>query len=133
MSLSLVKALVWVFACLAVALGSEKETQTEDFEYIHHDHPATLAILDKVHKKCPEITRVYNLSETSVQGRELVVIEMTEEPGKHITSKLLPFKFTLIILLIHELHVCYNHQELHLRTMNNYSTSATPTPLFCLF
>ena len=87
----LVKALVLVFACLAVALGSKSETETDDFEYIHHDHPATLAILDKVHKKCPDITRLYNLTETSVENRELIVIEMTEEPGKHITSKWKPF------------------------------------------
>ncbi|XP_055931253.1 carboxypeptidase E-like [Argiope bruennichi] len=37
----------------------------------------------KVHKQCPNITRVYELSQPSVNGWPLVVIEFTEHPGKH--------------------------------------------------
>ncbi|KAK7112674.1 carboxypeptidase E-like [Littorina saxatilis] len=85
MNQSLVKVSIFTFACLALVQASEPEKI--NFESIHHDHPATVALLDEVNKKCPEITRLYNLSEPSVQGRELIVIEMTEEPGKHIIKK----------------------------------------------
>ncbi|XP_076459516.1 carboxypeptidase E-like [Babylonia areolata] len=76
-------ALLLAFACFSLGAKIQKDT----FEYIHHDHPATVAILREVNEKCPEITRLYNLTETSVEGRELIVIEMTEEPGKHIAKK----------------------------------------------
>ncbi|KAL8561644.1 hypothetical protein ACOMHN_001376 [Nucella lapillus] len=75
--------LILAFACFSLGAKIQKDS----FEYIHHDHPATVAILREVNEKCPEITRLYNLSETSVQGRELIVIEMTEEPGKHVAKK----------------------------------------------
>ena len=68
-------------------LAENDEASETDFDYIHHDHPATLAIMNNVHKRCPEITRLYNLSEASVQGRALAVIEISENPGKHVASK----------------------------------------------
>ncbi|XP_076436313.1 carboxypeptidase E-like [Babylonia areolata] len=70
----------------ALASESQKSPQS-GFNFIHHDHPATVALLHEVSEKCPDITRVYNLSETSVEGRDLIVIEMTQEPGKHVAKK----------------------------------------------
>lgn len=41
----------------------------------------------KVHQQCPDITRVYELSQLSVKGWPLVVIEFTSNPGKHQECK----------------------------------------------
>ncbi|XP_035209611.1 carboxypeptidase E-like [Stegodyphus dumicola] len=37
----------------------------------------------KVHQRCPNITRVYELNQRSVKGWPLIVIEITKHPGKH--------------------------------------------------
>ncbi|KAK7484686.1 hypothetical protein BaRGS_00024094 [Batillaria attramentaria] len=77
------KALLLALALVVgLAAGSEQE-----FAYIHHDHPATIALMKSVHEKCPDISRLYNLTETSVEGRELIVIELTENPGHHVPGK----------------------------------------------
>ena len=39
------------------------------------------------HCRCPDITRLYTLSETSVNGVPLYVLEFTDRPGKHELSK----------------------------------------------
>jgi hypothetical protein len=52
------------------------------FEYIHHNTEAAEKVLADVHKKCPEITRLYTVGE-SVESRPLTVIEFTTAPGKH--------------------------------------------------
>ena len=41
--------------------------------------------------RCPDITRLYTLSETSVNGVPLYVLEFTDRPGKHELSKFLLF------------------------------------------
>ena len=45
--------------------------------------PTTL----QVHNRCPDITRLYTLSETSVNGIPLYVLEFTDNPGRHELSK----------------------------------------------
>lgn len=98
---------------LLVALASVSEIMgavvpDDMYEYIHHDHPATMAILKEVNKKCPDITRLYNLSETSVEGRELAVIEMTENPGKHVASETcFCFIFYNFIIYLYDLFIVY--------------------------
>jgi len=52
------------------------------FEYVHHDTEAAENVLADVHKKCPEITRIYSVGE-SVESRPLTVIEFSTTPGKH--------------------------------------------------
>jgi hypothetical protein len=37
----------------------------------------------QIHNACPDITRLYTLSETSVNGIPLYVLELTDNPGKH--------------------------------------------------
>lgn len=39
--------------------------------------------------RCPDITRLYTLSEPSVNGIPLYVLEITDNPGKHELSKYL--------------------------------------------
>ncbi|XP_041362509.1 carboxypeptidase E-like [Gigantopelta aegis] len=53
------------------------------FEFIHHDYKAMLDVMYDVHRRCPEITRIYNLSEPTAQNRNLTVIEITDNPGTH--------------------------------------------------
>jgi len=49
----------------------------------HHNNTEMAEILQQVHNKCPYITRLYTLSETSVNGVSLYVLEFTDHPGKH--------------------------------------------------
>jgi hypothetical protein len=59
-------------------------------EWKHHDNQELVSILEEVHFKCPNITRVYTLSETSVAGNPLVLIEFTDLPGIHEMRKFFP-------------------------------------------
>ncbi|CAG7821320.1 unnamed protein product [Allacma fusca] len=53
------------------------------FEFKHHDNRELLQVLETVHQTCPNITRIYTLSETSVMGVPLYVIEFATQPGQH--------------------------------------------------
>lgn len=53
------------------------------FEYKHHNNVEVLKVLEEVHASCPNITRIYTLSETSVRGVPLYVIEFATTPGHH--------------------------------------------------
>merc|ERR1712226_301131 len=50
---------------------------------IHCNNTELAAILQKVHNKCPDVTRLYTLSEPSVQGVPLYVLEFSDKPGHH--------------------------------------------------
>ena len=56
-------------------------------EFKHHNNTELAAVLQQVHNKCPDITRLYTLSETSVNGIPLYGLEITDNPGKHELSK----------------------------------------------
>ncbi|KAG8176985.1 hypothetical protein JTE90_005730, partial [Oedothorax gibbosus] len=49
----------------------------------HFNNAELQEYLLKVHQQCPDITRVYELNQSSVKGWPLVVIEFTSKPGKH--------------------------------------------------
>ncbi|KAI5703283.1 hypothetical protein M8J75_009892 [Diaphorina citri] len=55
----------------------------EAFQFKHHDNAEVLSILESVHQRCPNITRVYTLNEKSVLGNPLLLIEFAEKPGIH--------------------------------------------------
>jgi len=46
-----------------------------------------LKYMNDIHKKCPNITRLYDLDNKTVQGRRLTVMEITENPGKYVPLK----------------------------------------------
>ena len=46
-----------------------------------------LDVMYDVHRRCPEITKIYNLSEKTNQNRSLTVIEITDNPGVHEIGK----------------------------------------------
>lgn len=52
----------------------------------HHNYAAMLAYMQKIHQDCPNITRLYSVGKT-VQLRDLWVMEITVEPGKHMLLK----------------------------------------------
>lgn len=57
------------------------------FVFKHHNNEELASILDDVHKRCPNITRVYSLTENSVAGNPLLLIEFSDHPGQHEICK----------------------------------------------
>ncbi|OTF77790.1 carboxypeptidase N catalytic chain-like protein, partial [Euroglyphus maynei] len=55
---------------------------TSSFEYKHHNNEELNQLLQDIHEKCPSITRLYELSEKSVNGWPLTVIEISTNPVK---------------------------------------------------
>nr|CAD7397189.1 unnamed protein product [Timema cristinae] len=58
-------------------------TPDHSFQFKHHDNEELVQVLTDVHRKCPNISRVYTLSERSVRGVPLYVIELSAHPGYH--------------------------------------------------
>lgn len=56
-------------------------------EWKHHNNDELLEVLESVHNKCKNVTRVYQLSEPSVRGTPLHVIEFSTHPGHHELSE----------------------------------------------
>lgn len=63
------------------------------FEFKHHNNEELLKVLEDVNVKCPNITRIYTLSETSVLGVPLYLIEFSTKPGHHELCKKSSCKF----------------------------------------
>lgn len=53
-----------------------------DFDFKHHDNTELPDVLRAVHRRCPDITRLYTLSENSVRGIPLYMIEFSVSPHK---------------------------------------------------
>merc|ERR1712004_33459 len=67
---------LWAFVLLVASVKAE-------VEFKHHNNTELAAVLQQVHNRCPDITRLYTLSEPSVNGIPLYVLEITDNPGKH--------------------------------------------------
>jgi len=52
-------------------------------EFKHHNNTEMAAVLQQVHNRCPDISRLYTLSESSVLGVPLYVLEFSDHPGRH--------------------------------------------------
>lgn len=76
-----------VVGALSVVLVLVSLTGTQQFQYKHHDNDEMLRVLQDVNSKCPNITRIYTLSENSVLGVPLYVIEFSPKPGHHEPCK----------------------------------------------
>lgn len=72
-----------------------------EFQFKHHDNNELTQVLEDIHQRCPNITRVYTLSETSVRGVPLSVIEFSSWPGHHQTCKL----YIIIINVGHNINL----------------------------
>ncbi|EZA54200.1 Carboxypeptidase D [Ooceraea biroi] len=55
-------------------------------EFKHHNYVAMEKYLKELNANYPNITRLYSIG-SSVQGRELYVMEITKNPGRHSTEK----------------------------------------------
>ncbi|CAG9560514.1 unnamed protein product [Danaus chrysippus] len=69
---------MYAFFYCAFFLGVSSE-----FVWKHHNNEELSAILEEVHENCPNITRVYALTEPSVRNVPLYVIEFSDTPGFH--------------------------------------------------
>merc|ERR1712223_395434 len=73
-------------------------------EFKHHNNTEMAEVLQQIHNRCPDITRLYTLSETSVNGVPLYVLEFTDRPGKHELMepemKFLAVNFSYTLLII---------------------------------
>lgn len=63
-------------------------TGSLQFQFKHHNNEELLEVLQDVNSKCPNISRIYTLSENSVLGIPLYVIEFSTKPGHHEVCKL---------------------------------------------
>lgn len=72
-------------------------TDTYQFQFKHHDNDEMLRVLQDINSRCPNITRIYTLSENSVLGVPLYVIEFSPKPGHHVACK---FNFLVDFFLL---------------------------------
>ncbi|XP_067138269.1 carboxypeptidase E-like isoform X2 [Centruroides vittatus] len=72
----------WLLIVSVVAAAFSDDVPT-GFVFKHHDNEELLQVLEDVHNKCPNVTRLYELSHRSVNGQPLLVLEMTKNPGRH--------------------------------------------------
>lgn len=84
---------------LAALLLSQPSHIYSSIEFRHHDNDEIIKELEKVHEECPNITRIYTLSENSVNGKPLYVIEFSTKPGHHELRKFLD-NFTIHIYCV---------------------------------
>ena len=56
----------------------------------YHNYQELTDELHKIHKNWPELTNLYNLSETSVEGRSLWVLQITKDVHKRHRGELRP-------------------------------------------
>ena len=61
-------------------------SMSNGIDFKHHNYGEMQAYLQQIHKRCPNITRMYSIGHT-IQGRELTVMEITENPGKFVSLK----------------------------------------------
>lgn len=67
-------------------------------EFKHHNNTELAEVLQHIHNKCPDTTRLYTLSEPSVNGIPLYVLEITDNPGKHELRELFLFRFVVVTI-----------------------------------
>ena len=72
---------------LAIALSLLSIWSITAIEFKHHNYSDMLKYMNAIQKKCPDITRIYFLSHKTVNGRELVVMEISKDPGKYVPLK----------------------------------------------
>ena len=56
----------------------------------HHNYEELIDVLRDVHRRCPDITHLYNLTgnpSVTVEGRNLAVIVLSDNPEKHEVGK----------------------------------------------
>jgi hypothetical protein len=77
---NLVLVLVFVFL---LKIKTNLCRDNTNIKFKHHNNRELNELLQEVHRSCPTITRLYELSERSVKGWPLTVIELSDNPGQH--------------------------------------------------
>lgn len=65
-----------------IVVTTQVSNESLPIEFKHHHYKEMVAILNRVKEKCPNITHLYSIGK-SVEGRELFVLELTDNPGVH--------------------------------------------------
>lgn len=55
-------------------------------QFVYHTHTQLLNILKRTAAKCPDIARTYTIGR-STEGKDLMVIEFSNNPGQHELCK----------------------------------------------
>ncbi|XP_050531282.1 carboxypeptidase E-like [Daktulosphaira vitifoliae] len=82
----LLMSLVWALWLMIISMANGATTGIREqavFKFKHHNNKEMYETLLTIHKKCPRITSVYSLSETSVEGRPLMTIVFSLHPTLH--------------------------------------------------
>ena len=75
------------FLIILLSPDSNATTINNWFKFKHHNNFELNQILQTVVSKCPRIATIYELSERSVLGWPLTVIEFSDRPGQHQLCK----------------------------------------------
>lgn len=80
-------------------------------DFVHHNYIAMESFLKDLNSQYPEITRLTSIGK-SVEKRELYVLEVTKDPGKHIPGKficLLLEAYVTVVIDITAMYELYYH------------------------
>lgn len=90
--------------CLCVLFAACQRASAFEswFKFRHHNNFELNQILQTVVSRCPQIASIYELSERSVYGWPLTVIEFSNKPGQHQLCKC--FLITFIDWLLNSIH-----------------------------
>ncbi|XP_026313538.1 carboxypeptidase D isoform X2 [Hyposmocoma kahamanoa] len=80
------KVTVPVNQTTALTLNITLKQELSDAEFVHHNFEKMEQYLKTLHEKYPDITRLTSIGK-SVEGRDLYVLEVTKDPGKHVPGK----------------------------------------------
>lgn len=58
------------------------EEPVESIQFTYHSNSQMISVLKKTEEQCADIARTYNIGR-SLEGRELLVIEFSKNPGEH--------------------------------------------------
>lgn len=81
--ISWIAIIVLVVAIFLAALFLFPQSEpTPSIQFVHHNHDELVALLEGYAKDYPKLARLYSIG-PSVRGLELLVMEVTDNPGEH--------------------------------------------------
>lgn len=77
---------VLVLTVCAISVNGASVSSSSDPWAKHHNYDEMLELMAEVHRRCPDITYLYNLTghqQTTVSGRRLAVLVISDHPDRH--------------------------------------------------